>query len=1125
MGFSIAIERAFGRALVFVSVMAALFGYPAADARHVLDKNTALLMASYRVGGVKQVPLAIVTKSGKAGEVAREIESRGGRVQYIEEAIGFIALVLPIDEIGSLVEHEGIEALDIDWIKDGEGERHIGRDIIFSSADPNVAKAPSAGGVTSSEGSIGSDTRWPPRPSRHPFENPHSVLRDLGAERLLVSNPTFDGRGIVIGHVENFHDFLHPDLQIAYGSEGEFVPKLLDIINPRGAEVDADGNDTHDWQWARLSEPVMSNGNALQFKGTSYRVPKDGSYRIGRITIPNTLLGEFKLEKPLDDGAWTAFDIAWSDQMRMAWLDTNRDSDFSNERALPPYRDSHQFGTLGIDDPKTSRRESIGFAIQWDQQSRDLSVNFGRSYHATLVAGAMAANGVVKGVAPGAQIIQFATHLTHVSYARSVIAAFADPRTDAVMLQVASNVGGIRSLKDGRSTDAILVSRLVERYRKPIFVTGGNDFGLSSALDACVPSRAACVGAYTSGASLRATAGATTKADLLHKNGAEGPAANGAFKPDFLAPSEILTVVPQFSNEARAAVAIADMPLGYAITGGTSTATPVGAGAAAIIMSAAKQSGLSIDAELLMQSLRLAARHLSDYAAYEQGSGVMDVEAAWNRYQKYIKDEPPRISAEAPVRTMTSHMLAHPHRGVGLYEREGWQVGDREDRVIYLTRETGSRGAMTFDLSWRGSAQAVFSTDSTVSLPLGKPVPVRITVALESEGVHSVALQLSNSRWGVFAEVPVTVVAAARFTASDKFSLSREIEVPMPGRKSIFFEVPFGVQAFNVRYATEFRPVFGAILFSPDGRSGLRAMYPGVLRADVTKGPRERGTTVWSPMPGVWELRFFEASDFYQFDWWGATRQAEGVRTNVVASVFGARLQARTDNEDPVVHVQNEFAPITGGLESVPLGSLHKEQISVRGGEQYIYQVQVPDGADFLFAGIDANSSTNFDADLYAFYCDEFGSCRMKGHAVAPSATERLVIGKPKAGLWKIVIDTTSSSAHDKVDVSYFDVYTHAHLGALGSADVRKPRESGASWAVRWNAWQVQTGDEERRPAAVFYLGGEGLESEDYVASFLGSDAMKAIRTRAPLGLTILDLRDSTNNRGLKEDRSTFPLR
>ena len=88
---------------------------------------------------------------------------------------------------------------------------------------------------------------------------------------------------------------------------------------------------------------------------------------------------------------------------------------------------------------------------------------------------------------------------------------------------------------------------------------------------------------------------------------------------------------------------------------GTSMASPQAAGAAALLVSAAKQAGVQQQPDQIRAGAELVERALPRPAAtgaYEQGNGLIDVGAAWNLLKTNIKTVD--ITSSVPVNTVLS---------------------------------------------------------------------------------------------------------------------------------------------------------------------------------------------------------------------------------------------------------------------------------------------------------------------------------------------------------------------------------------------------------------------------------------------------------------------------------------
>src|SRR5215213_11151664 len=98
-------------------------------------------------------------------------------------------------------------------------------------------------------------------------------------------------------------------------------------------------------------------------------------------------------------------------------------------------------------------------------------------------------------------------------------------------------------------------------------------------------------------------------ADNLHYFSSRGPREDGGFKPSFSAPGAAISTSPLW--QAGSPVAGTDtLPPGYTMANGTSIAAPQAAGAAALLISAAKQAGAQKQPTQLRQAMMSTTRYL-----------------------------------------------------------------------------------------------------------------------------------------------------------------------------------------------------------------------------------------------------------------------------------------------------------------------------------------------------------------------------------------------------------------------------------------------------------------------------------------------------------------------------------
>src|SRR5262249_13430166 len=242
----------------------------------------------------------------------------------------------------------------------------------------------------------------------------------------------------------------------------------------------------------------------------------------------------------------------------------------------------------------------------------------------------------------------------------ALILAAKHPQVDLLTIQI----GLDGPTRDANSTVGIVCDRLVEKYHKPIFAGAANNGpGLNTATEVASGSKVISVGSYVHRDTWRAIYGAqTSREDYVAELSSRGPRDDGGFKPDLLAP--VGGTYADLQGSPRSTLPGGHkLPPGYAgnWTLGTSFAAPTAAGAAALLISAAKQSGVAYDAERIRWALTSTAQFLPGYQACEQGHGLIDVGAAWEALKR--APEPVVITSRAPVKTVKSQYLRQPNQG------------------------------------------------------------------------------------------------------------------------------------------------------------------------------------------------------------------------------------------------------------------------------------------------------------------------------------------------------------------------------------------------------------------------------------------------------------------------------
>lgn len=1049
----------------------AITSQPAPGRTSRLFKDSRQAIAIARAQGRADVVLIVAARQGSTAAVVQEVGRLGGTVRFRADDVGYLRARVPIDRASELAEHAAIESIAMD--RDDTYPGRLLPEEGVDGADPSGA--PSASAYPTAQQA----EAWPPAWGDYPLRHPYSPVKDIDAAALLATHPTYDGRGVTIAVLDGNLDLLLPEFQTAYTLDGRPVPKIADFLNATDPLDDGQAMP----QWVNMREEVTAAGDTAAFQGRTFTLPGPGRYRIGffderRFNDPgNAAYIDQDIDRngnpKGDDGL---FGVLWDEQSNDIWVDTDRDLSFADEKRMTDYITRQDVGVFGKDDPGTPVRDSIGFAVQTDRANKFVSINVGIYQHATIILGSVTGNrvpeGRIQGVAPGARIVSIMHHGIAHAMLEGLITAFEHPLVDLIVLEQHVGVATLPYLlADARHPISIVAERLIQKHQKLLFVPGSNSPGFGIVGEDGLAPSAVSVGGYQSGESYRLNAGfVASEYDNLHWGAlSHGPSGIGAVKPDLLAPSGQMSTDPGY-RQGEVRRGLFQLPPGYTVDGGTSTAAPMAAGAAALVLSAAKQAGTPVDGRRLKAALTGSARYIPRLGAHEQGSGLVQVAAAFELLKKLPAAPVVTITSRAPVRTRLGHLLSPPNEGVGLYERGGWAAGDRATRTLTFTRTSGPAGPMTFTVAWQGGGDT-FSSAASIVLPLNRAVEFPVTIDVKEAGAHAALLTLHHpSISGPAHRMLNTIVAPIRLGADGTYTASSAIVVPRPGDRGVFVEVPPGVAALQLSAKAE-DAVVRLSAISP----GREQLYPCGFAA-----PRE-SCAVARPEPGVWEINTSANSEARDFDP-ARPQPLEAVPVTITATLLGIDVAASApdgalapgESTDVPLSLTNRFAAVNAAAVSTALGSGFSAARSIAAGEQHAFDVIVPKGATSLRAAIGDVAGPGTDLDLYLLDCTapeeappppavekEKGNktppvspprCAPRAKAASVDADGEVEIFDPAPGRWVVVVDGYSVPG-DRATYTYADVVTHPRFGALSVADAPDRREAGAGWTAAARAW------------------------------------------------------------------------
>lgn len=317
-----------------------------------------------------------------------------------------------------------------------------------------------------------------------------------------------------------------------------------------------------------------------------------------------------------------------ADGTRALWIDIDGDGVIRSreKEELTDFNTTHRsIDTLAGAGPSGARALAVTISSSVRVQFHAVLHGHGTSC-AIIVAGDQYANGRLSGMAPKAEILAYVLDMTgnDVYTMDEIMRMFVHARdhgADAISASWTFATGDLPSAQ----YFADFVDTEIAAKGITVAIAAGNagpGTGSAAAID-YVPKLGFAVGAYISKDQARNVYGwtGTTQDSVIHYS-SFGPTRGGRQVPDLVSP--LMTLV----RGARGA----DGPSFYAF-GGTSSATPALAGAITALKSALMQDGVGRpDARLLKLALQATAHPVPGVDAVRQGAGLVDVNAAYDRY-------------------------------------------------------------------------------------------------------------------------------------------------------------------------------------------------------------------------------------------------------------------------------------------------------------------------------------------------------------------------------------------------------------------------------------------------------------------------------------------------------------
>lgn len=671
----------------------------------------------------------------------------------------------------------------------------------------------------------------------------------IGAGEFIANHPSYDGRGVIIAVCDSGVDLGLAGLDRTTTGEN----KIIDARDFSGqysckaekAEVSKDdgsiysGDRKHLYGWDKLlpaAKPSDLLVGYFEEEAAKNSEVKDLNGNGREDDIFGFILFEDKA------GARPEWKVL---------LDRNGDGSLEGEQPISDYSTGRKYFQLEGRD-RHAGYLPMNLAVNIDSGKKEVSFYAADGSHGTHVAGIAAGYKIdgqekFNGIAPGAYVMGLKignnAYSGGATTPGSMISAWryaVEKAKELDMPLVIQMSYGVGAEDEGASKAEELIDQLLaENPEVCATVSNGNEGPqISTAgLPSCA-SNVLSIGAVLAKSTARDLYGAALTQDELFSFSSRGGEYN---KPDFVCPGFAAATVPLWEE-------------GKNVMRGTSMASPQAAGAAALVLSAAKAEGLPIRRDILNAALRRSAKEIPGYNILDQGYGLVNIERAYEMYKSLAKRENPVLSFN--VETKSPEMASG--KGPAVFYRGAFypKGADRQEITVSpvfpkdYSKEKQVKFFEAFDLSSEGG----FFSLSQGSCYMKAEEPAKIYVnfnqsALQKPGLYSgrIKLFLKGTDGSLGPEWMIPVTVAVPFEADSKTGLFPAVEGSVKKAKvqRSFFRVDADSAGASFKITLEDNPP-GKVSVSfadPEGREKEYLVLPAEKREEVItlSPPFEKG--------------------------------------------------------------------------------------------------------------------------------------------------------------------------------------------------------------------------------------------------------------------------------------------
>lgn len=687
----------------------------------------------------------------------------------------------------------------------------------------------------------------------------------IGADEFIEAHPSWDGRGTVIAILDTGVEPAMPGMRTT--SDG--LPKILDLRDFSGqGDVHlgppATGDDPGGRGWYVGDGPWLRGVDAIS------PAPDMETVKLGYLreeSFENAAVPDLDGDGDTGDvfGVIVYREAADPDGPRRVVVDVDGDGRIDDESVRTDFLEAPETFALGRPTARSGVKP-VHLAVNlWDDDPDKVTFAFDDGAHGSHVAGIAAGHAIggiegQDGIAPGARIISLkignnelsggATTTGSMLRAWRYAAEWSRNNDVPVVAQMSYGVG---AENEGTARAEVLIDELLEEH--PLLVgtvSNGNEGpGLSTAgLPSC-SRHVIASGAVMNTSTAKTLYGVDLPHDRLFFFSSRGAE---MAKPDVAAPGFAASTVPAWRE-------------GRDVMRGTSMASPQTAGAASLIMSAARANELPVVGAYVKAALRRGAVPLPDTTVLDQGPGLVDVPRAWEVYRELVSREGLQ-ALEWTVETVSPDLPGLV--GPAAHWRGITPSAGREGQRVTVTPRFGPEATD----AERNAFYRAFDLVSTAEWVQPDRTSVRSRAATEigfelvydertlaTPGLHTARIlafdktlsRRDRERLGPEWDFPVSVVVPHR-PVPGELLLVEDVAVEPAGISRHYVRVPRGANGMTLRASIDEGSERRARVFlhDPEGRRHVLSWMGGGAATTTTEHVADDGL-----FPGVWEIVAF----------------------------------------------------------------------------------------------------------------------------------------------------------------------------------------------------------------------------------------------------------------------------